>query len=305
MPVDIEKLFSTVYSDVELHSHATLVEEASLRGLGTTGSRNELATLIALNNSSHIKNGTLSLVKTSRRLLEGQKQLEHEAEQLREENKALQEAEQSHLEKEIYRNIDGENSKNDDNDNASTNQLADLMKQLVLMHSSTLKKMDESQQQMAAAIQAKPSELQLVSTPDSAKAFSIYSGDPHDNVRDWIREVERVAHHARWTPSLTLINAISRISGQAYNWHKVQGRQHDTWENWKTAIQKRFNVKMSMAEFVSYHSKRTLLPTETITEFVYAKNAMLEKSPFPLPEDERVSMIIDDVQRYVLSVIIF
>ncbi|XP_047995869.1 uncharacterized protein LOC125233800 isoform X2 [Leguminivora glycinivorella] len=53
---------------------------------------------------------------------------------------------------------------------------------------------------------------------------------------------------------------------------------------------------MSFAEFIQYQSKRILRATETVTEYIYVKNAMLEKSPSLIPEPDRVSLILEGIQ---------
>ncbi len=51
---------------------------------------------------------------------------------------------------------------------------------------------------------------------------------------------------------------------------------------------------MSPAEFISYHSSRKLLPTETLGNYIFDKNAMLQKSPFTLTDKDCIMMILED-----------
>lgn len=95
-------------------------------------------------------------------------------------------------------------------------------------------------------------QVQIFSTNDTAKVISLFSGKKIENVCDWIKEVERISAHAHWTPSLTLVNATSRLAGSALNWHKVSGRSFDEWYTWKEGIIDRFKVKMSLSEFIQF-----------------------------------------------------
>jgi len=73
------------------------------------------------------------------------------------------------------------------------------------------------------------SQIQITSNNDVASAISWFYGKKHENVEDWVGEVERISNHAHWTDSLTLINAVSRLQGPALNWNKVSGRQINSW----------------------------------------------------------------------------
>lgn len=118
-------------------------------------------------------------------------------------------------------------------------------------------------------------QVQIFSTNDTAKAISLFSGKKIENVCDWIKEVERISVHAHWTPSLTLVNATSRLAGSALNWHKVSGRSFDEWYAWKEGIIDRFKVKMSLSEFIQFQAKRTLRSNESIADYIYDKDAII------------------------------
>ncbi|GFR10140.1 uncharacterized protein TNCT_66151 [Trichonephila clavata] len=50
-----------------------------------------------------------------------------------------------------------------------------------------------------------------------------------------------------------------------------------------------------MQEFLSHQSERKLRHSETLVDYIYAKDALLEKAPFTIPQPDRVSMIIGDI----------
>ncbi|GFT68730.1 uncharacterized protein NPIL_142451 [Nephila pilipes] len=50
-----------------------------------------------------------------------------------------------------------------------------------------------------------------------------------------------------------------------------------------------------MQEFLSHQSKRKLKPRETLDDYIYAKDALLEKAPFTIPQPDRISMITGDI----------
>ncbi|GFU15320.1 uncharacterized protein NPIL_11611 [Nephila pilipes] len=50
-----------------------------------------------------------------------------------------------------------------------------------------------------------------------------------------------------------------------------------------------------MQQFLSHQSKRKLKPSETLVDYIYAKETLLEKAPFTIPHPNRISMIIGDI----------
>ncbi|KAH9367615.1 hypothetical protein HPB48_009986 [Haemaphysalis longicornis] len=66
-------------------------------------------------------------------------------------------------------------------------------------------------------------------------------------------------------------------------------------ETWKHAIIARFHRRMSMQDFLDLQSKRRLRPSETIVEYMYSKNALLDKAPYPLATEERDSLILSGI----------
>lgn len=139
------------------------------------------------------------------------------------------------------------------------------------------------------------SQVQIVSTNDTANAISLYSGKKFENINDWITEVEHISNHAHWTSSLTLVNAVSRLRGSALNWHKVSGRQLESWSVWKDKITDRFKGKMSFSDFIKFQNKRVLRQDESIVEFIFAKDAIIEKAPFKIEQSDRVSLILEGI----------
>lgn len=139
------------------------------------------------------------------------------------------------------------------------------------------------------------SEVQVVSTYNTADAISFYEGNKYENISDWISKVDAISCSLNWSPSLTLVCAVSRLKGAALNWHKVSGCQFTSWPVWKEKIVDRFKCRMSISEFIKYQSKRILRPNESIVEYILAKNAILEIAPFKLDQSDRVSFILEGI----------
>ncbi|CAG9579533.1 unnamed protein product [Danaus chrysippus] len=141
--------------------------------------------------------------------------------------------------------------------------------------------------------------FQIFSTSDTCNAIPLFGGNKTDNATEWIKQVERIASLANWSQNLMLVNESTRLRGPAQNWHKVVGKNINNWIEWREKISEHFMNRMSFAEFIMYQSQRTLKSTETICDYIYIKNAMLEKSSTKIPDADRVSLILKgQSQRY-------
>ncbi|KAH6932205.1 hypothetical protein HPB50_003699 [Hyalomma asiaticum] len=124
------------------------------------------------------------------------------------------------------------------------------------------------------------SPIQIHSTSDTSSSIPIFDGSPQESAHRWIAQVERIAALAHWTSSLTLASAASRLAGSARDWHSAYGWRYETWEEWRDALTQRFRRRLTMQEFIELQSKRRLQNNETIVEYMYSKNAVLDKVPY-------------------------
>ncbi|GFQ94655.1 reverse transcriptase domain-containing protein [Trichonephila clavata] len=116
-----------------------------------------------------------------------------------------------------------------------------------------------------------------------------------DNALEWLKEVDRISTLANWSDELKLTNAISRLSGSAKNWQLTTVKNYNDWTTWKTALASRFRRRITMHKFLSHQSERKLRHSETLVDYIYAKDAFLEKAHFTIPQPDRISMIIGDI----------
>ncbi|KAH8008948.1 hypothetical protein HPB51_007613 [Rhipicephalus microplus] len=138
--------------------------------------------------------------------------------------------------------------------------------------------------------------IQIHSRSDTSSSIPLFDGTPQQSAHEWITQVERIAALAHWTPSLTLVTAASRLAGSAKDWHSAYGSQYDTWKQWKEALILRFKRKLTMQEFLELQTKRRLQSHETIVEYMYSKNAIPNKAPYRLAEEERISLILSGIE---------
>ncbi|KAH6930024.1 hypothetical protein HPB50_008095 [Hyalomma asiaticum] len=139
------------------------------------------------------------------------------------------------------------------------------------------------------------SPIQIHSTSDTSSPIPIVDGSPQESAHQWTAQVERIAALAHWTSSLTLARAASRLAGSARDWHSGYGWRYETWEEWRDALTQRFRRRLMMQEFSELQSKQRLQNNETIVEHMYSKNAVLDKAPCRLAEEERISLILSGI----------
>ncbi|KAF8792329.1 Retrovirus-related Pol polyprotein like [Argiope bruennichi] len=143
--------------------------------------------------------------------------------------------------------------------------------------------------------QVNPNVIQITSTNDTANSIQIFKGDIIENALEWLKEVERISTLANWSDELKLTNAISRLSGSAKNWQLTTGKNFNDWITWKNALASRFKRRITMQEFLAHQSERKLRHNESLVDYIYSKDALLEKAPFTIPQPDRISMIIGDI----------
>ncbi|KAH6943949.1 hypothetical protein HPB50_000800 [Hyalomma asiaticum] len=54
--------------------------------------------------------------------------------------------------------------------------------------------------------------------------------------------------------------------------------------------------KMTMQEFLDFQAKRMLQTEQSITEYIFSKNAILEKAPYYMGTKERMSLILAGIK---------
>ncbi|GBL86969.1 hypothetical protein AVEN_218695-1, partial [Araneus ventricosus] len=50
-----------------------------------------------------------------------------------------------------------------------------------------------------------------------------------------------------------------------------------------------------MQECLAHHSDRKFKRNESLVDYIYAEDALLEKAPFIIPQSEHLSMIMGDI----------
>ncbi|GFU10523.1 putative gypsy-29-i dr, partial [Nephila pilipes] len=120
-------------------------------------------------------------------------------------------------------------------------------------------------------------------------------GEIIENALEWLKEVEKISTLANWSDKLKLTNAISRLSGSAKNWQLTTGKNFNDWIIWKTALASRFKRRITLQDFLAHQSERKLKHNESLVDYIYSKDSLLEKAPFTIPQPDRISMIIGDI----------
>lgn len=273
-----ENMESVYEKDLESFSVQELKDELKSRYLPVTGIKNDLIERLIKDNKRKMER------KTEDNLLLNFDSSNENPNQIEELQRKIKELESKMQQREI-----------DDTKNESKNKNPNQMEELQTKVMELLSKIVDTQQGLATQSQLTPPSLQVYSTNDTSNAIQIFSGNKMEDPSKWINQIERIGELAKWSTGLMLINASMRLRGPASDWHKAFGKNYNTWLEWKTNLINRFNVKMTFAEFMTYQNRRTLKSTETLTEYIYSKNAIFEKCPTPLTEKDKISLILEGI----------
>lgn len=253
---------------LEKYTVSQLKEELKLRLLPCTGNKSELVTRLSQDNMDKISKGTIEILKEERQRRDSQLM---EYKELQEKLKIMS----------IQVNQPQPSKSSSDHNLQSNIELKDILLQIAQTQGQIAQNMSPT--------------FQIFSTSDTSNAIPLFGGNRTDSASEWVRQVERIASLANWSQNLTLVNASMRLRGPAHNWHKVVGKNINSWLEWKESFTEHFKNRMSFAEFITFQSQRTLRTNETISDYIYVKNAMLEKSPTHIPDADRVSLILEGI----------
>lgn len=93
---------------------------------------------------------------------------------------------------------------------------------------------------------------------------------------NWLQEVNRLAEHAFSINSPTLVKAIRRFKGSAFNRHKVNGQNVDFRIKWKIKVIKRFSIKIIFSDSIKYKNKYQLKYSDILVECIYYKCTVID-----------------------------
>ncbi|GBO39834.1 hypothetical protein AVEN_136748-2-1, partial [Araneus ventricosus] len=110
---------------------------------------------------------------------------------------------------------------------------------------------------------------------------------------------------ANWTNELKLTNTFSRLAESAENWQITLSYRYNDWSERKAAIASKFKRRITMREFLEHQSESKLKRNKSLVDYIYAKDALLEKAHFTIPQSDHISMIIvgiaDEKQQIALA----
>ncbi|XP_023243381.1 uncharacterized protein LOC111641443 [Centruroides sculpturatus] len=275
-----DELNSLTSEDIKHFTVAQLKADLRLRNLSLVGSKDCLISRIVDDNIKRKQQGNLDELATLRMRSSDK---DDDAKMIPDSAELLKQIQL------LQKQVETLNNRN------NTPQIPAPTSQLDPNIAAVLTTLMESQKQLIERQINSPSTIQITSTNDTANSIPIFRGDMIDNALEWLKEVERISTLANWTDELKLTNTISRLAGSARNWQLTQGNRYNNWIEWKVALTSRFKRRITMQEFLAYQADRKLKRNESLVDYIYAKDALLEKAPFTIPQPDRISMIIGDI----------
>ena len=98
---------------------------------------------------------------------------------------------------------------------------------------------------------------------------------------------------------------MSKLSGQARNWHANFGRDYETWAEWKTAFLTNFDRQKSLMELTMDLEKRKQTEDETLSDYAHDKLKLFRNSGIAVRDQDKIDAILckgirNDASRSVL-----
>ncbi|KAK4045810.1 hypothetical protein OUZ56_033812 [Daphnia magna] len=121
----------------------------------------------------------------------------------------------------------------------------------------------------------------------AAKDIPMFSGNPAEDVDDWIADIDRVALVEGWNENIKRRAVISKFGGIAKNWQDLTGNALPHWEDWLERFEATFRPHLTLVEWGVKIEGRRQLPGESGAQYALGK---------PSSEPEVVFYLICGIQ---------
>ncbi|KAK4013286.1 hypothetical protein OUZ56_025520 [Daphnia magna] len=130
----------------------------------------------------------------------------------------------------------------------------------------------------------------------AAKDIPMFSGNPAEDVDDWIADIDRVALVEGWNENIKRRAVISKLGGIAKNWQDLTGNALPHWEDWLERFEATFRPHLTLVEWGVKIEGRRQLPGESGAQYALEKTKLCRLCPHPLKEPEVVFYLICGIQ---------
>lgn len=97
------------------------------------------------------------------------------------------------------------------------------------------------------------------------------SGNTHMTTSKWLEEVEQLAELKRWDVITRIYHMQARLRGVAKVWYNNLQSSNYSWVEWKKLIVKTYPDATDYSATLKKMLFRVKLPTETVTQYYFAK----------------------------------
>lgn len=122
-----------------------------------------------------------------------------------------------------------------------------------------------------------------------------YAGREDDNVRSWVRRVEKIALVHRASDGIMLLAASGKLTASARRWFDIQtGTAVESWIGLRDELIKMFDSKMLFYKVMQKVEARKWLPAkETFDEYAIDKLALMHRAD--LVEQDKIHLLISGI----------
>lgn len=127
-----------------------------------------------------------------------------------------------------------------------------------------------------------------------------FGGREDDNVRTWIRRVEKIALVHEASDDVTLLAALGKLTASARRWFDIQtGTAIESWIGLRNELIKMFDMKIPFYKIMQKVEAKKWLPAkETFDEYAIEKLALMHRAD--LVEQDKIHLLISDITQPLL-----
>ncbi|KAG0444383.1 hypothetical protein HPB47_013856 [Ixodes persulcatus] len=152
-------------------------------------------------------------------------------------------------------------------------------------------------QNLSVLLQQLPRPSTTVTTlPDLSATLPHFEGSPKQDVKEWLKDVQRVQQLALWDDATTRLIAASKLKGTAQNWHLAFGSQYDTWPAWRDALKETFITKWTLIHWQERVMNVTQGIGESLHQYAFTKLRIIQRCPVTLSDPQKIDYLLQGMR---------
>lgn len=131
-----------------------------------------------------------------------------------------------------------------------------------------------------------------------------FAGTPDSDVKDWLKNYDRVSQHNRWDDMIKLANVVFFLKGTALQWFDNHETEINSWDAFKAAFADVFDTPERRRQHAKDKlSKRYQAASESSTSYIEDVLRLCSRVNAAMPEDEKIRHLFKGLSQQLFSVV--